>query len=56
MLLEKKRTKKRKSAPEKVLEKIEISEMCGGEKKRKKEKKRNVWRKKRDKGKIKNPN
>ena len=40
-------------APDKVLEKIEIRERCGGEKKRKKEKKRNVWMIERKKGKIK---
>ena len=42
-----------KRTKEKRKVKIEIRERCGGEKKRKKEKKRNMWRKKRDKGKIK---
>ena len=36
-----------------MLEKIEIRERCGGEKKRKKEKKRNVWMIERKNGKIK---
>ena len=36
-----------------MLEKIEIRERCGGEKKRKKEMKRNVWMIERKKGKIK---
>ena len=36
-----------------MLEKIEIRERCGEEKKRKKEKKRNVWMIERKKGKIK---
>ena len=36
-----------------MLEKIEKREMCGGEKKRKKEMKRNVWMIERKKGKIK---
>ena len=36
-----------------MLEKIEIRERCGGEKKRKKEKKRNRWMIDRKNGKIK---